>query len=139
MKRFRFGIQGQKFQVDVTQKDEKFLTVEVNGTPYEVELDREIKTTKTPVLVRSAMPQGSPLPPANERSTIAITSPLPGIVISMAVKEGDTIHKGQVLFVLEAMKMENSIQSDYDGVVAKVLTQPGAQVLQGATLIEIKG
>lgn len=139
MKRFRFGIQGQKFQVDVTQKDEKFLTVEVNGTPYEVELDREIKTTKTPVLVRSAMPQGSPLPPANERSTIAITSPLPGIVISMAVKEGDTIHKGQVLFVLEAMKMENSIQSDYDGVVAKVLVQPGAQVLQGATLIEIKG
>lgn len=139
MKRFRFGIQGQKFEVDVTQKDEKFLTVEVNGTPYEVELDREIKTTKTPVLVRSAMPQGSPLPPANERSTIAITSPLPGIVISMAVKEGDTIHKGQVLFVLEAMKMENSIQSDYDGVVAKVLVQPGAQVLQGATLIEIKG
>lgn len=139
MKRFRFGIQGQKFQVDVTQKDEKFLTVEVNGTPYEVELDREIKTTKTPVLVRSAMPQGSPLPPANERSTIAITSPLPGIVISIAVQEGDTIHKGQVLFVLEAMKMENSIQSDYDGVVAKVLTQPGAQVLQGATLIEIKG
>lgn len=139
MKRFRFGIQGQKFQVDVTQKDEKFLTVEVNGTPYEVELDREIKTTKTPVLVRSAMPQGSPLPPANERSTIAITSPLPGIVMSIAVQEGDTIHKGQVLFVLEAMKMENSIQSDYDGVVAKVLTQPGAQVLQGATLIEIKG
>jgi biotin carboxyl carrier protein len=138
MKRFRFGIQGQKFQVDVTQKDEKFLTVEVNGTPYEVELDREIKTTKTPVLVRSAMPQGSPLPPANERSTIAITSPLPGIVISIAVQEGDTIHKGQVLFVLEAMKMENSIQSDYDGVVAKVLVQPGAQVLQGATLIEIK-
>lgn len=139
MKRFRFGIQGQKFQVDVTQKDEKFLTVEVNGTPYEVELDREIKTTKTPVLVRSAMPQGSPLPPATDRSTIAITSPLPGIVMSIAVQEGDTIHKGQVLFVLEAMKMENSIQSDYDGLVAKVLVQPGAQVLQGATLIEIKG
>jgi biotin carboxyl carrier protein len=138
MKRFRFGIQGQKFQVEVTQKDEKFLTVEVNGTAYEVELDREIKTTKTPVLVRSAMPQGSPIPPASDRNTIAITSPLPGIVLSMAVKEGDTIHKGQVLFVLEAMKMENSIQSDYDGVVAKVLTQPGAQVLQGATLIEIK-
>lgn len=138
MKRFRFGIQGQKFQVEVTQKDQKFLTVEVNGTAYEVELDREIKTTKTPVLVRSAMPQGSPLPPANERNTISISSPLPGIVVSIAVKEGDTIHKGQVLFVLEAMKMENSIQSDYDGVVAKVLTQPGAQVLQGATLIEIK-
>ncbi len=138
MKTFRFSIHGQKFEVDVKSRDERTLLVEVNGTSYEVELDKEIRTTKTPVLVRTPVPLGSPLPEAKSSGNMAVNSPLPGTILSIAIKAGDKIKKGQKILVLEAMKMENSIQSDYDGEVVRVGVSAGDQILQGALLYELK-
>ncbi len=66
-----------------------------------------------------------------------LTAPMPGKVISIAVKAGDTVRKGQPLAVMEAMKMEHTIAAPADGTVAEVLYAPGDQVAEGAELLKL--
>ncbi|MNH44459.1 Glutaconyl-CoA decarboxylase subunit gamma [compost metagenome] len=66
-----------------------------------------------------------------------IKSPLPGKVLDIFVKQGDQISRGQTVICLEAMKMENNIISDRDGVVVAIHTQKGDTVLEGHKLIEV--
>ena len=66
-----------------------------------------------------------------------LTAPMPGKVVSFAVKAGDTVAKGQVLAVMEAMKMEHTIAAPSDGVVAELLYAPGDQVAEGAELLKL--
>ncbi|MFA7201298.1 MAG: acetyl-CoA carboxylase biotin carboxyl carrier protein subunit, partial [Bacteroidales bacterium] len=61
--------------------------------------------------------------------------PLPGVILEVTVKEGDTVKSGQKLVVLEAMKMENNIEADRDGVVTSIKVSKGDSVLEGAPLI----
>ena len=66
-----------------------------------------------------------------------VTSPLPGVIIEVSVKEGDTVAAGQKVAVLEAMKMENEIQADRAGVVTKINVNKGDSVLEGAAIVTI--
>jgi biotin carboxyl carrier protein len=66
-----------------------------------------------------------------------IKSPMPGLIVAIPVKEGDTVKKGQVLIVLESMKMENELKSPRDGTVTGVRVQPRQAVEQGQTLIAV--
>ncbi|MFO1519008.1 MAG: acetyl-CoA carboxylase biotin carboxyl carrier protein subunit [bacterium] len=66
-----------------------------------------------------------------------LTAPMPGKVVKILIKEGDGIKKGDVLMILEAMKMEHKITSPRDGVVKKVFFQEGERVSQGADLVEV--
>ncbi len=66
-----------------------------------------------------------------------LTAPMPGKVLSFAVKNGDTVKKGQALAVMEAMKMEHTIAAPADGTVAELLYTPGDQVLEGAELLKL--
>ncbi len=66
-----------------------------------------------------------------------LTAPMPGKVVSFAVKAGDTVSKGEVLAVMEAMKMEHTIAAPADGVVAELLYAPGDQVAEGAELLKL--
>ncbi len=66
-----------------------------------------------------------------------LTAPMPGKVLSFAVKAGDKVHKGQALAVMEAMKMEHTIAAPADGVVAELLYTPGDQVAEGAELLKL--
>ena len=66
-----------------------------------------------------------------------VSSPLPGVVLNVNVKEGDAVKKGQTILILEAMKMENSIEAPADGTVSKILVQKGDSVLEGAQLAVI--
>jgi 3-methylcrotonyl-CoA carboxylase alpha subunit len=66
-----------------------------------------------------------------------LSAPMPGKVVSMAVKAGDKVSKGQVLAVMEAMKMEHTLAAPFDGVVAEVLYAPGDQVAEGAELLKL--
>ena len=98
--------------------------VNVNGTVYEVELE-EI-TGGAPAAPASA-------PAGGEQ----ITSPMPGNILSVNVSAGDTVKKGQVLMILEAMKMENEIMSPCDGKVVSVSVAKGAAVESGTLLCVI--
>ena len=109
--------------------------VNVNGTVYEVELE-EITGGAAAAPAAAAAPVATPAAPASAPAGgEQITSPMPGNILSVNVSAGDTVKKGQVLMILEAMKMENEILAPRDGTVAQVVTSKGAVVETGAPLI----
>lgn len=67
----------------------------------------------------------------------SITSPLPGVILEVKVKEGETVKVGQVVAILEAMKMENEIQSEYDGIVISVNVSKDDNILEGTPIITV--
>ena len=110
--------------------------VNVNGNNYEIaiELIDEAEAKSVAPAPQAAAPVQSAAPAGGEK----ITSPMPGNILSVNVSNGDTVKKGQVLMVLEAMKMENEIMSPIDGTIVSVNTSKGATVESGALLCVIK-
>ena len=145
MKKFKFTINGSVYEVDIKNVDDNIAELEVNGTPYTVEVDKAIQTTKTPKLVRPASIPSTDSHPsvAKTSSPVApkgsgfIKSPLPGVILDINVKAGDTVKAGQRLLTLEAMKMENSIDSDKEGKVLAINVNKGDSVMEGDVLITI--
>ena len=76
--------------------------------------------------------------PTTSGSGSVVKAPLPGVVLDIKVKVGDTVNSGDTVIVLEAMKMENNIHSDKSGVVKSIEVGKGDSVLEGATLITIE-
>jgi len=145
MKKFKFTINGNVYEVDIKNVEDNIAELEVNGTPYTVEVDKAIQTTKTPKLVRPAsIPSTDSHPsvaktssPVSPKGGGHIKSPLPGIILEMHVKVGDIVKAGQKLLVLEAMKMENSIDSDIDGKVLSISVNKGDSVMEGDVILTI--
>jgi len=139
MKNYKFTINGNDYSVDIHDIENNLVQLEVNGTHFDVEIQRQVKTTKTPVLVRKDADE--PVKPRIEKkaggSAFAITSPLPGIIVEIFVKPGDIIKQGQKLLSMEAMKMLNQVLAEKEGVVESIKVLPGQNVLQGDALIEI--
>lgn len=144
MKVFKYKINGSPYRVVVQKSDEESVELEVNGTPYMVELEpkkkkiissiqRQVPSSEhgevaaRPTVTRTAVAAGS----------VVINAPLPGVVLEIKVKVGDTVKKGQTLIVLEAMKMENNIAAPSDGTISKISVEKGASVLEGTELIVI--
>lgn len=139
MKKFKFTINGNDYAVDVHGIEENLARLEVNGTPYNVELHRQVKVSKTPTLVRSAVKQ-QVNPDIKKReggSAHPVLAPLPGSITKLEVGKGDIVKKGQLLLIMEAMKMENRVLADRTGVVESVNVQQGDAVLQGDVIMEI--
>ena len=109
--------------------------VNVNGTAYEVELEEmNGAPAAAPVAAAPAAPAHAP---AASGAGESITSPMPGNILAVNVAAGDTVKKGQVLMILEAMKMENEIMAPCDGTVTSVAAAKGAAVESGALLCTI--
>lgn len=144
MKDFKFKINGNDYTVHVANVEGNVAEVEVNGTPYKVELDKELKQTKTPRLVRTESVPATDSHPSVAKTASpgsanvgSIKSPLPGVVLDIYVKPGDMVKVGQRLLLLEAMKMENNIDSDKEGKVVEVKVSKGGSVLEGDVLLII--
>lgn len=108
--------------------------VNVNGTAYEVEIE---EMTGAPAAAPVAAALAAPVPAASGVGE-SITSPMPGNILAVNVAAGDMVKKGQVLMVLEAMKMENEIMAPCDGKVTAVAVTKGAAVESGALLCTIQ-
>ena len=106
--------------------------VNVNGTAYEVEIE---EMTGAPAAAPVAAPATAPVASGAGES---ITSPMPGNILAVNVAAGDMVKKGQVLMILEAMKMENEIMAPRDGKVTAVAVAKGAAVESGALLCTIQ-
>ena len=111
--------------------------VTVNGTAYEIELEE--LTGANPAAAPAAAPAPAPAPAAAAPAGgEQVTSPMPGTILSINVAAGDTVKRGQVLMILEAMKMENEIMCPCDGKVASVNTSKGSAVESGTLLCVIQ-
>ncbi len=140
MKKFEFTIKGHKYEVLVKEFDDNIATIEVNGTSYEVEVHKEVKSTKTPKLVRQKVisKPGEGTIPKKDSAGYKVKAPLPGSIFKLLVSVGDVVKKGDVLLIMEAMKMENNIMSEKDGVVKAVKVGLGDAVLQEDVLMELE-
>ena len=108
--------------------------VNVNGTAYEVEIE---EMTGAPAAAPAAAAPAAPAPAASGAGE-SITSPMPGNILAVNVAVGDMVKKGQVLMILEAMKMENEIMAPQDGKVTSVAVAKGAAGESGALLCTIQ-
>ncbi len=138
MKKYKLKINGNSYYVHIKDTDDNIITLEVNGSAYEVEMEKEVKKTKTPTLVRGGTKSAHQVCNLKtSTSTKKINAPLPGTILKILVKEGDEVKTGDKLMVLEAMKMENNILAESGGKVQSVKVQENAAVLQGDLLLEI--
>ena len=138
MKKYKFKINGNSYHVDIKEALGSIMQLEVNGSSYEVTLETEVKTSKTPTLIRTEpRPNQKVQPLKTSASTKKIIAPLPGIILKILVKEGDQVKTGDAMLVLEAMKMENTILAEASGQVQSIKVQPNGSVLQGDLLMEI--
>ena len=147
MKEYKYKINGMKFTVVVGDIADNEATVEVNGVPYKVELDRKKQSgPQKPALSQSGhtnhgaavSTNTKPAPrPVVAGNAEAVKSPLPGTVMSITVKVGDVVKSGDKVGVLEAMKMENEIMAPNDGTVGTVNVAKGQSVQSGATLLTL--
>lgn len=145
MKKFKFNIHGNQYDAEIISVDDNIATVEINGTSYTVEVDKALQPTKTPKLVRSvSVPSTDTHPsqaktssPSTPKGSGTIKSPLPGTILELYVREGDNVKIGQKLLMLEAMKMENNINSDKEGKILSISKHKGDSVMEGDVLIVI--
>ena len=140
MKEFKYTINGTQYHVEIQKEDNNFVELEVNGTPYTVEIERTVKKAPESVTRPSTAPKPA-IGVVSKKKNVGpggvVKSPLPGIILEVVVKAGDTVKIGDKLMILEAMKMENTIASDFAGKVLEIKVEKGASVLEGAELVII--
>ena len=139
MRNYKFRINGNEYDVEINSVEGKIADVTVNGASYKVEMDTPVAPAAAPVApAANAAPAAAPTPaPAPAGAGKAVTSPLPGVIIEVSVKEGQAVKAGQKVAVIEAMKMENEIQASSDGTVTAILVNKGDSVLEGAEIVKI--
>lgn len=152
MKQYKYTINGAQFDVTIDSIVGSKAKVEVNGIPFEVEMqgsslvEEALPTVSTESAAAPAAPAATPAaepaaPAAAAKSGpgagAPVKAPLPGVVTKILVKEGQGVKKGETVLVLEAMKMENNITAEADGTVTGICVSAGDSVMEGTTLITI--
>ena len=159
MKTYKYKVQGVEYEVEIAEVEGKIAKVNVNGIPFEVEMQRPINAAKHPALAatkRSAntapaepvapvaaapvQPATKPQPaqPAAPAGTgTPVKAPLPGTINAINVKVGDKVGVGDIVVVLEAMKMQNNIEAETAGTVTSILVNQGDTVMEGAVMLTI--
>lgn len=155
MGKYNFRINGHDYQVDVNSVEGGIADVTVNGTDYKVELadavpapaQQAVRPAPQATFTAAPAPQATaPAAQTAAQTTTAsapqgkgevVTAPLPGVILDIKVKVGDAVKAGQTVAVLEAMKMENEIESTASGTVTAVNAGKGDSVLEGAAIITI--
>ena len=157
MKKYQYKVQGVDYEVEIAEVEGKIARVNVNGIPFEIEMQKPINAAKHPALAATkrassapaapaapvaaapAAPAAAPVKPAAAPAGAgnAIKAPLPGTINAINVKVGDTVAVGDIVIVLEAMKMQNNIESEYAGTVTSITVSQGDSVMEGAVMMTI--
>ncbi len=146
MKEYKYKINGNLYKVAIGDIEGNIAHVEVNGTHYKVEMEEAPKPKPTvikPVVRQASTTPAAPTtqvakPAVASSGKSGVKSPLPGVILDIKVNVGDTVKKGQVVVILEAMKMENNINADRDGKITAINVNKGDSVLEGTDLVIIE-
>ena len=151
MSKYQYKVQGVDYEVEIQEVEGNIAKVNVNGIPFEVELQQPINAAKHPTIVKPKVeapkPAAQTAAPATAAAPVqaaapagagtALKAPLPGTISSINVKVGDTVAVGDVVIVLEAMKMQNNIEAENSGTVTSITVNQGDSVMEGAVLLTI--
>ena len=157
MKKFKFSIDNNPFEVNVTELENGQIDVEVNGSNYIVTIDREgTKAANAPAKAApkaapvaapkaapatapkaAATPVATPAPAAASGAVKTVKSQLPGSVTKLIAEVGQAVKRGDTIMMIEAMKMENEIKAECDGTIAQFYVQPGNSVMADDKLFDI--
>ena len=151
MNKYQYKVQGVDYEVEIEEVEGNIAKVNVNGIPFEVELQKPINAAKHPTMARpkveapkpvaaapvAAAPVAAAQPAAPAGAGAPVKAPLPGTVTEIKVQQGQQVNVGDVVLVLEAMKMQNNIEAEYAGTVTSITVKPGDTVMEGAVLMTI--
>ncbi len=143
MKKFKFTINGNIYDVEIGNIEDNKAQVIVNGSNFDVEIDRTIVQQKTPTIVSAKAVTSAEGAKAKTNAPEVVKeggvmkSPLPGTILELHVKVGDKVSMGQKIITLEAMKMENQLHADREGVIQSINCAKGDAVMEGDTLMVI--
>ena len=112
--------------------------ITVNGNVYDVVVEETGSTASAPVAASAAPVKAAPAKTAaTGAGSVKVTAPMPGKILAVKTSNGASVKKGEVIMILEAMKMENEIVAPQDGTIASIDTSEGATVEAGAVLASL--
>jgi len=143
---YQLKINSQDFIVEVGPETAGSVKVAVNGKRHDVVIQNTAGTTSAarPARVvekQAPLPEAAPVAPSAPQTSLAgdglLCAPIPGLIVAIAVRVGDTVQAGQAVAVMEAMKMENELTAGISGVVTEIMVQKGAEVSTGDPIMRI--
>lgn len=150
MKQYKYKVNGAQYDVTIDSIVGNKARVEVNGIPFEVEMqgsslvEADLPTQAPAEGAPAAPAAAAPAPAAAPAAPVAgpgkgnpVKAPLPGVVTKVLVAAGQAVKKGETVLVLEAMKMENNINSDRDGQVVAINVEKGQSIAEGTDIITL--
>ncbi len=159
MKKYQYKVQGVDYEVEIAEVEGRIAKVNVNGIPFEIEMQKPINAAKHPALAAAkpkvepvaevsqqpaANPQpvaAAPQPAAASAQPVAggnaVKAPLPGTITDIKVSVGQQVNAGDIVIVLEAMKMQNNIEAESAGTIKAINVNRGDSVMEGAVLLTI--
>ncbi len=142
MKEYKYIINGNEYSVNIENIEGNHANVTVNGKSYNVEIaGREAKKAAPakPAAATAAKPATTPAPAASAPAGqgTPFKAPLPGTVVDIKVTAGQQVAEGDVVLILEAMKMENEITAEKSGTIVSVSVNKGDSILEGATMFTL--
>lgn len=137
MAEYIFTINGKDYKVNVKNIEKNIAEIELNGKEFNVNIKQlgvsTVKKKKRPAKQQSVETSTGKKP----AGTKGVPAPLPGVILDVKVSVGDEVSEGQDILIMEAMKMENSIQSPYHGTVKSIKVRRDDSVQEGDILMEI--
>ncbi len=158
MKKYQYKVQGVDYEVEIAEVEGKIARVNVNGIPFEIEMQKPINAAKHPALAATkraaSVAPVEPQPAATATNNSAadntakasaapvgagtpVKAPLPGTINAINVKVGDKVGVGDIVIVLEAMKMQNNIEAEQAGTITSITVNVGDSVMEGAVMLTI--
>ena len=149
MNKYQYKVQGVDYEVEIEEVEGNIAKVNVNGIPFEVEMQKPINAAKHPTMARpkieapkpavaAPQPAAAPAQPAAAAGVgNPVKAPLPGTVTEIKVQVGQQVNVGDIVLVLEAMKMQNNIEAEYAGTVTSITVKQGETVMEGSVLLTI--
>ncbi|MBQ6203716.1 MAG: biotin/lipoyl-binding protein [Prevotella sp.] len=149
MNKYEYKVQGVDYTVEIEDVEGNIAKVNVNGIPFEVEMKQPIKAAPkvkkvepakveaSKVATPAAAPVAAPAAAATPGAGAKVTAPLPGTITDVKVAVGQSVNAGDVVVILEAMKMQNNIEAENSGTVTSVMVNKGDTVMEGTVLVTI--
>jgi biotin carboxyl carrier protein len=161
MNKYQYKVKGVDYEVEIAEVEGNIAKVNVNGIPFEVELQKPINAAKHPTMTApkvqapqsaaansaaAAAPTAAPqaaqaeapaAPAAAAGAGQSVKAPLPGTITDIRVQVGQQVNAGDIVLVLEAMKMQNNIEAEATGKVTSIMVKQGDSVMEGTVLLTI--